>query len=87
MISCSWIDEWLHFTHKNSDLKSAPPGQIDNSKLEQILVNENRTDKLRKNHDYYHIAKEVWYFLFNIYGGGPTIIKTTDTNLNYLEDK
>jgi hypothetical protein len=34
---------------KNEDLKVPPPGQIDNTELEQVLVISERKDRLKRN--------------------------------------
>ena len=44
-----WINDWLKFVTKNEDLKMPPPGPIDNTELEQVLVISDRKDRLKKN--------------------------------------
>ena len=50
------------------------PTTIDNSELEEKLVNQNNKDRLRKNDHFYLLSKELWDFIFSIYGGGPAIV-------------
>lgn len=42
----------------------------------------NDLGTLKKNVDYFMVNKETWEFLFNIYGGGPTIKKNVDEGNN-----
>ena len=78
-----FINEWIAFTNKNPELRIGPPGVIDNAKLEQVLVIDEKFDGLKKNRDYFLVSEDLWYFFFSIYGGGPTIMKNTyATNLN-----
>jgi hypothetical protein len=82
LISSKWINEWIKFVQKNDNLAESPPGPINNSDLELILVIEDRPEKLKKNVDYFMLTKEVWDFFFNIYGGGPTITVNNSEELN-----
>lgn len=47
-------------------------------KLYDVLIVKNNMKYLEENKDYFLITKEQWYFLFDIYGGGPTIYKTIE---------
>jgi hypothetical protein len=81
LISSEWVNEWLKFTQRNTKMQYKPPGPIINDYLESELVINENYDKVKKNSDYFLLTKEVWDFLFNIYGGGPVI------TLNNPEDK
>lgn len=48
--------------------------------MELKLITEDNSQALKRNSDYYQVSKEVWYFFFNIYGGGPTIV-TNNQNI------
>ena len=69
------MQQWWAFIKSDSALNVAPPGLIDNSKLEAAIINGVTSLKVK---DYYSLNKEQWYYLFDIYGGGPTICKKKD---------
>ncbi len=74
IIDVAWFKQWLNYQEKHTE----PPQKINNKQLEYKLVVEDNSDKLQRDRDYYIIPKQAWEFLFNIYGGGPTIIKNDD---------
>ncbi len=69
-ISSVWFFQWIKFTQ----FLEPPPGSIDNLSLYKKLVKDKEKD-VKEGVDYILIQKEQWYFLFNIYGGGPTIFQ------------
>mmetsp|Transcript_41711 Transcript_41711/g.69502 ORF Transcript_41711/g.69502 Transcript_41711/m.69502 type:complete len:666 (+) Transcript_41711:72-2069(+) len=73
MISCTWVQKWLAYCTGGSPR----PGPIDNISL---VGPDFKTPKpwLKKSAvgytgDYRVISKKAWDYLFNMYGGGPTI--------------
>ena len=78
-----FIKERIAFTNKIPDVRFGPPGVIDNTKLEQVLVIDEKLEVLKKDRDYFLVSEDLWYFFLSIYGGGPTIMKNTHaTNSN-----
>ena len=47
LIDSMFIKEWIAFTNKNPEFIFGPPGVIDNAKLEQVLVIDERFDELK----------------------------------------
>ncbi|ELT95284.1 hypothetical protein CAPTEDRAFT_97991, partial [Capitella teleta] len=67
-ISLSWFKQWETFVRRKTD---DPPGPIDNSK---ISITRNNHVHLRTKSEYGQISDDMWFFLHDIYGGGPEII-------------
>ncbi len=72
------MNSWFSFirNNNNTNVPRYPPGQITNTKIQNILSNGKN---LKENIDYYMVNKDCWEFLFNIYGGGPSIFKKKDS--------
>jgi len=67
--------------YDNSSEEGKPPGPITNSEL-LTKEGEPKPDMIVKV-DYRGITKDVWNYFFDIYAGGPPIIKKS---INLYED-
>lgn len=64
--------QWSAFSAPGSS--TPPPGPIDNGRL---LENGVPKKGLNRGSDYRGLSREVWDILYDMYGGGPVIIRST----------
>lgn len=57
---------------------SDPPGPIENSR---ISVTKNGQLTVKHNSDHGQLSKEMWQFLYGIYGGGPELSQKQSSTL------
>ncbi|XP_060586929.1 ubiquitin carboxyl-terminal hydrolase 20-like [Ruditapes philippinarum] len=67
-ISMSWFKEWENFVREKED---NPPGPVDNKR---IAVMKNGQLIVRPNSDHGQLSKDMWQYLYQIYGGGPELV-------------
>lgn len=67
-MSMAWFREWEAFVRGKTD---TPPGPIDNTRISMV---RNGQTQLRPSSDHGQLSRDMWHFLFNIYGGGPELI-------------
>lgn len=66
-ISMRWFRQWESFVRGR---EQEPPGPIDNS---SICTSKIGQPMLKAGSDYAQISEEMWYFFYEIYGGGPEL--------------
>jgi hypothetical protein len=71
-IDNAWIELWLSFIFKNHSGNNPHPGPINNRRLAKILL-PLETAKDTKP-EFYIVSKPLYYFIWSLYGGGPSII-------------
>eukprot|EP00792_Barthelona_sp_PAP020_P009492 TRINITY_DN3299_c0_g1_i1.p1 TRINITY_DN3299_c0_g1~~TRINITY_DN3299_c0_g1_i1.p1 ORF type:complete len:695 (-),score=139.08 TRINITY_DN3299_c0_g1_i1:530-2614(-) len=73
IIDEKWLSEWRKFCAPNST--SNPPGPISNDRL--FLDDDNKviSPGLRKLYDYRGVCPQVFKIFYQIYGGGPPIVR------------
>ncbi|CAH1786040.1 unnamed protein product [Owenia fusiformis] len=67
VISMVWFREWENFVRGKHD---DAPGPIDNTRIQ---VMKSGVPTIRQGSDYGQLSREMWDFLFGIYGGGPLL--------------
>ncbi|KAG1695552.1 Ubiquitin carboxyl-terminal hydrolase 20 [Nymphon striatum] len=68
-LSMSWFREWEHFV-RSKDMIIQPPGPIDNSK---VVYQKGNQQMLKPSSDYGQMSEAMWFFFYEVYGGGPQI--------------
>lgn len=92
-INSVWVSNWKNFLkYRNVD----PPGPINNKNMQSYILQHRKDNKYTSDNnieifeieDYYNFHFSMWRFLFEIYGGGPTIkiryTKKQKTQLDYI---
>lgn len=74
-ISSNWFKQWEQFVQfKHCPQKHQIPGAINNLPICNQQLLKNKIYQLNKNSNYYKLTEEVWTFLHEIYGGGPSLL-------------
>jgi len=60
---------------ENHKIGVLPPGPISNHTLMSVRFLGNPKEKLEINKDYKSLRKEIWDKFYNIYQGGPEIVR------------
>jgi len=75
LIDIEWVRHWILFIKGKSDTVL---GRIDNRRLQRLYFQDKQ--KIEPQVHFYFITEPLWNFIFKVYGGGPTIVKSKDLN-------